>query len=237
MPEAAGHDFDAEAVTYEDTLNRGLAVSGEKASFFAEARMVFLAKRLRQLGFAPRTAIDYGCGTGGSTVLLLRVLSAESILGLDPSGASLEIARQRAAGQSATYALLRDHRPNEDRDLVFCNGVFHHISPSERLQTLRYMAACLRPGGVLALWENNPWNPGTRYIMRRIPFDRDAIPVRSTEARALVRAAKLNVLRTDYCFIFPGVLRVLRPLERGFTRLPIGAQYLVLSRKPVKPGA
>ena len=33
----------------------------------------------------------------------------------------------------------------------------------------------LRPGGVFALWENNPWNPGTRLVMRRIPFDRNAV--------------------------------------------------------------
>jgi hypothetical protein len=26
----------------------------------------------------------------------------------------------------------------------------------------------MRPGGVVALWENNPWNPATRYVMGRI---------------------------------------------------------------------
>ena len=32
-----------------------------------------------------------------------------------------------------------------------------------------------RPAGYFALFENNPWNPGARLVMRRIPFDRDAI--------------------------------------------------------------
>jgi len=36
----------------------------------------------------------------------------------------------------------------------------------------------------------------------------------------------------DFCFIFPHALRALRPIERWLTRLPLGAQYLVLARKP-----
>ena len=39
---------------------------------------------------------------------------------------------------------------------------------------LRCIRRLLRPNGIFALWENNPWNPGTRLVMRRIPFDRDA---------------------------------------------------------------
>lgn len=43
----------------------------------------------------------------------------------------------------------------------------------------------LRPGGVFAFWEINPWNPGTRHVMSRIPFDRDAIMLTPPEARWL----------------------------------------------------
>jgi len=67
MSGSGEHDFHADAVGYEDTLNRGLSVSGEKASCFAEALILWLAGRLRRLGFVARTALDHGCGTGGST--------------------------------------------------------------------------------------------------------------------------------------------------------------------------
>jgi hypothetical protein len=93
----------------------------------------------------------------------------------------------------------------------------------------------LRPGGFFALWENNPWNPGTRWIMRRIPFDRDAIPLPPPEARRLVSSAGFAVLGTRYCFYFPRALRALRPLERLGHGVPLGAQYCVLARKPGGP--
>ena len=231
MSSSGGHDFDAHAVGYEDALNRGLSVSGEKATFFAEARILWLAGRLRRLGFVARTVVDYGCGTGGSTRFLFDVLGAENVVGLDQSAVSLEVARVRHATLRAEYWLPRDYRPNGSIDLAFCNGVFHHILPAERPGALAYMASCLRPGGVVAFWENNPWNPGTRYVMKRIPFDRDAIPVSSIEARALARSVRLEVLATDFCFFFPRVLRVLRRFEGWLAPVPLGAQYLVLCRK------
>jgi len=232
MSGSSGHDFDADAVGYEDTLNRGLSVSGEKATFFAESRILWLAGRLRRFGFVVRTGLDYGCGTGGSTPFLLDVLGAQAVVGLDPSATSLEVARAKHAALRVEYRLPQDYRPNGTVDLAFCNGVFHHIPPAQRAGTLSYMAACLRPGGLVALWENNPWNPGTRYVMKRIPFDREAIPMTSIEARGLARSVQLEVLTTDFCFFFPRVFRMLRRFERWLAPVPLGAQYLVLCRKP-----
>ena len=42
----------------------------------------------------------------------------------------------------------------------------------------------LLTGGVLALFENNPWNPGTRLVMKRIPFDRNAQTISPRAGRA-----------------------------------------------------
>ncbi|MCS7034896.1 MAG: class I SAM-dependent methyltransferase, partial [Phycisphaerae bacterium] len=89
-----------------------------------------------------------------------------------------------------------------------------------------------RPGGYFAFWENNPWNPGTRFIMSRCPFDDDAIPLSPLESRRRVRVAGFTVMRTDFLFIFPKVLGWLRWMERPLSRLPLGGQYQVLCRKP-----
>ncbi|MBW1916076.1 MAG: class I SAM-dependent methyltransferase, partial [Deltaproteobacteria bacterium] len=116
-------------------------------------------------------------------------------------------------------------------DLAFCNGVFHHIPKREREGVIRYIMNSLRPCGMFAMWENNPWNPGTRYVMSKIPFDRDAVPLSGPGARALMRSAGFRILRTDYYFIFPKSMRGLRWMEARLTPLPIGAQYQVLCRK------
>jgi SAM-dependent methyltransferase len=171
------HNFDSDAHDYERSLDDGLAISGERSAYFAEARIAWLAARFRQLTFLPETVLDYGCGTGGSIALFQELLGVRSIVGLDVSAKSLEEARKRRSGVYIEYYLTQDYTPKASIDVVFCNGVFHHIPPAERQGVMRYMIDCVRPGGVLALWENNPWNPGTRYIMSKLPFDRDAVMV------------------------------------------------------------
>jgi len=95
-----------------------------------------------------------------------------------------------------------------------------------------YILRCLRPGGVFALWENNPWNPGARYVMAHCAFDRNAAPLTPPEARNLVRNGGFQILSTDFLFIFPRMLKMFRPLEPWLSGLPLGAQYMVLCRKP-----
>jgi SAM-dependent methyltransferase len=117
-------------------------------------------------------------------------------------------------------------------DLAYCNGVFHHIPLEHREAAVCFVYRSLRPGGLFAFWENNPWNPGARYVMAHCAFDRDAIPLNPVEARRLLRSEGFTVLRTDFLFVFPRVLRALRPVEQLICRLPIGAQYQVLCGKP-----
>jgi hypothetical protein len=90
----------------------------------------------------------------------------------------------------------------------------------------------LRPGGLFAFFENNPWNPGTRYTMSRNPFDSDAVMLSPPEARGLLKSGGFETLRTETLFYFPRALGFLRPLEPALARLPLGGQYLVLCRKP-----
>jgi hypothetical protein len=73
--------------------------------------------------------------------------------------------------------------------------------------------------------------------MRAIPFDRDAVPLGASTARRLLRRGGFHVLTTDYLFVFPRALRALRWIERSLKRVPAGAQYMVLARKPSAGGA
>lgn len=52
------------------------------------------------------------------------------------------------------------------------------------------------------------------------------------EARRLVRAGGFTILRTDFLFIFPKMLSWLGGIEPLVSRLPLGAQYQLLCRKP-----
>ena len=113
---------------------------------------------------------------------------------------------ETTAQSDAQFLLFDDYQPNERIDLVFCNGVFHHIPPDQRAAVVDYIYRTVRPGGMFALWENNPWNPGTRYVMSRISFDRDAITLTAPETRRLLISGGFEILRTDFLFIFPRLL-------------------------------
>jgi SAM-dependent methyltransferase len=223
--------FDQYAAEYDAALHQGLSVSGEGRAYFADGRVSWLAGCLRELGHRPRAVLDFGCGTGDTVPLLLDRLGAERAVGVDVSEKSLQVARRSVPRENVTFTPLDDYRPAGDMDLAYCNGVFHHIPVDERAAALDFVRRALRPGGLFALWENNPWNPGTRYVMSRIPFDKDAITLTPPETRRLLRAGGFAVVRTDYRFIFPRALRALRALEGRLARLPFGAQYQVLARK------
>jgi SAM-dependent methyltransferase len=224
--------FDTFAQDYDAALARGISLSGEDKNFFARGRIVWLARCLRQLEMTPRRVLDYGCGTGSAIPFLLDELRAGSVVGVDVSAGSLNVARQRVGSLPVRLEQVEHYRCGGDIDVAFCNGIFHHILPSQRPATVASVYRSLRPGGVFALWENNPWNPGTRWAMSRIPFDRDAIPLAAPGARRLLEAGGFEVLRVDFLFIFPHALRWLRALEPFVSRVPIGAQYQVLARKP-----
>jgi SAM-dependent methyltransferase len=226
--------FDDYAENYDAALNRGLSATGEAKDYFARGRVQWLFHRLRQLSEQPRFVMDYGCGDGSSSQLLLEILKAESVVGADTSGRSLDLARATRGGEHSRFVDLTEYEPHEAQDLVYCNGVFHHIPPAERPAVMNYIWRSLRPGGLFALWENNPWNPGTRYVMSRIPFDREAITLSPPEATALLRKGGFQVLQTDYLFLFPKFLKFLRWIEPLLSPIPLGGQYQVLTRKPPK---
>jgi SAM-dependent methyltransferase len=230
MSDVAGL-FDDVAGRYGSELAEGLRVTGEDPSYFARHRVHWLRRRLQELEVAPRRILEFGCGVGGSLPFLLDLPGVEEIVGVDVSAASLSRARSRCGDPRVRFVHPSELQDGERFDLAFSSGVFHHVAPAQRAAWCRYLRDRLRPGGVFALWENNPWNPGVRYVMSRVSFDRDAIPVPPTQARRLLHQAGFETTAPEFLFVFPRLFRILRGLELLFYRLPIGGQYLSLARR------
>lgn len=225
--------FDQYAEEYEAALGQGLSITGEDKDYFAEGRVRWLKRCLEELQDQPRTIMDYGCGTGSTSPLLRKIIGSESVLGVDTSPKLLKRAHQSYGSEHSQFVQIDQYQPAEKIDLAFCSGVFHHIPYQERAAAALYIHGSLRPGGVFAFWENNPWNPATRYVMRRIPFDRDAVTLTPAAGKCLLKRVGFEILHTDFLFVFPRMLKWLRWIEPKISRLPFGGQYQILCRKPV----
>jgi SAM-dependent methyltransferase len=224
-------EFDKSARNYEALFRPWLKIAGASREYFARSRLKWLSYVLSNREIAPKRVMDFGCGTGMSLPLLAEILDAKLIIGLDISEESLAVARDTVGSRPVRLATPATYLPQEDLDLVFCNGVFHHIPVAERPAAMDYVYRCLRPGGIVAMWENNPWNPMQSFAMKHSEIDKNAIPLPPPESRQLV-ASQFSVLRTDFLFFFPGYFTWLRPLERCLIKVPLGAQYQVLACKP-----
>src|SRR5262249_42684830 len=152
------------AENYETALNQGLAFTGEGKDYYAGGRLHWLARRLAHIDECPERVLDFGCGDGSATPHFIDALAPSYLLGVDVSLQSVARARRAYGSASVEFQPCSEFKPHGDFDLAFTNGVFHHIPPAERPAALRQIRAALRPSGLFAFWENNPWNPGTRYV-------------------------------------------------------------------------
>jgi trans-aconitate 2-methyltransferase len=95
-------------------------------------------------------AIDAGCGTGRVTEVLLEKLPRGSVLAVDSSGAMVEAARRRFAGDPRVRVERQDLSSLEVRepvDLILSTATFHWINDHDRL--FGRLALALRPRGRL----------------------------------------------------------------------------------------
>ena len=224
-------EFDRFARSYERDLAQSLAVTGESREFYAQKRIDWTAHCVARLGHSARQILDYGCGDGANAPLLAARFVADRVLGVDVSAESIAVARQKNSSRGLQFLSTTEWTPDATIDLAFTNGVFHHIPPAERTAALGVIRRAMRPDGLFAFWENNPWNPGTQYVMSRCAFDEHAIKISPKEAKRLLSNAGFKVLRTDSLFYFPRHVSFLRPAEAWLRSLPLGGQYLVLCRK------
>lgn len=221
-------EFDRFARSYDQDLAKSLALTGEGREFYAQKRIDWTAECLTRLGAPIKRVLDYGCGDGANGPMLSARFHAEHVLGVDISSESIGVAQRERSADGLQFLSLAEWTPDGSIDLAFTNGVFHHIPRAERPGSLDAVRRALRPGGWFAFWENNPWNPGTQYVMFRCVFDEHAVKISPPEAKRMLTAAGFTIVRRDSLFYFPRQFGFLRPAESWLRALPLGGQYLML---------
>lgn len=222
-----------QAEEYDKLLNQGLSLSGENKLFFARGRILEMKRWLGNQ--APITRIlDFGCGIGDTTALIAEHFPDAHVVGVDAEGDAIDFANAKFATNRVTFCTNEQLSSTESFDLCYTNGVFHHIPPADRPAAVSFVYEKLRPGGKFAFFENNPLNPGTRILMSRIPFDRNAQMLTPWGSRKLLRAGGFTPDCNRFLFFFPRSLKWLRSLEPGLKWIPFGAQYGVMTIKAAR---
>lgn len=226
-------EFDKFADEYLATHKDNIAITGEDPEYFSRYKIEEIARVYKARGLAsPGRILDFGCGIGGSIPHLHAAFPEAELTGLDVSERSLEIARSRF-GDIARFELLSGGEiaiAPASFDLIFSACVFHHIEGSEHLAILQQLRRLLKPDGALVIFEHNPVNPVTRYIVATCPFDENAVLIPSGAFAKAQRKAGFERVEVAYTGFFPGALRGLRPLEPLLRAVPVGAQYYTYAR-------
>lgn len=219
-------NFDEHAQNYRESLRSSLGPFGKNEAFF-DLYKVYCIKNWVANDNRAYDVLDYGCGIGKLAGLLAKDLRQSNVYGYDTSGKSLSVAKEENAGLKNVY-FINDLSGAQRYDFIVVSNVFHHIKPDEHADTLLKIKGFLKPGGKIVIFEHNPLNPLTRYIVSKCPFDADAKLVWRHEFTRLAAACGLEVELKRYILFFPWSSKLFRDLEYLLGHVPLGAQYMLL---------
>ena len=220
-------DFDNYSDNYDEIMNNQLSSFEGDVSYFAEYKIIETKKALSTV---PKSILDFGCGVGRNMGFLSKHFSNSELFGCDISSKSILLARKEI--KNVTFFELGQDIINQKFDLIFISNVFHHIAVDERQTVLtEQIIPLLNENGNLIIFEHNPYNPVTRYLVATCPFDKDAILLYKRELKKLLKKNNLNFIGDAYTLFFPSMLKMLRPLEKYLKYIPLGGQYFVHFQK------
>ena len=221
---------------YREALDRAVSFSGASHEFFARSKAEELLRLTRRhLGEpAELEALDAGCGIG----LLDQHLGGrfKSLTGTDVSAEALETAARE--NPSVRYELAAsDGFPFADDavDVTFAANVVQVVPDEQRAQFVSELARVTRPGGLVVVFEHNPYNPLTQIVVRRFELRDEVRMLRPNRTKRLLRENGLAEVDFGFILLFPSRRRRLLAVERGLRRLPLAAQYYVAGRPILAP--
>jgi SAM-dependent methyltransferase len=234
VPDPAPVDFDDYDHRYREAVEEAISFSGAELDHFTQAKVNVLLELVGSSTGPPEGLrfLDVGCGSGETDRFLEGRVAG--LTGVDIAPKVLE--RARAQNPWADYQHLE---PGGDLpvaessfDVCFAICVLHHVPAGQRPGLVAEMMRVCRPGGLVAVFEHNPFNPLTRRAVAGCEFDRDAELLRAGQAVRLLTDAGVEGARGRYIVFFTRSSPLRRRIESRLGWLPLGAQYVVSGKRP-----
>jgi ubiquinone/menaquinone biosynthesis C-methylase UbiE len=226
-------DFDNVAADYEDKINSALAFAGREHTFYIDIKREHILRLARQhFGDVKELdVLDLGCGLGAYHPGLEGKF--RELHGIDVSGQSIELAATRHP--FVRYSTFDgDKLPYHDGQFscVFTVCVMHHVPPPQWTAFVAEMFRVTKPGGLALVFEHNPYNPATQYIVKTCDIDKDAVLLRPGLLRRMFADAGFAEVETKTIISVPPAGPFLSGLDLLLGHLPFGAQYYLSAAKP-----
>lgn len=219
-------DFDDFTENYNQLLSEKTRFFSSNEKYFAWYKVDLVRKQVHS---PVNRLLEYGCGIGRNIPFLQHAFPDAVIVGSDISRASLDIAQRDNAG----VEFVQEDENTQSIglfDVIFVAGVFHHVPIEQRVDVAKVLSRRLSPGGLLFVFEHNPFNPITRRIVSNCPYDEDAVLLKPSELQDILSQAALSTEHKAYCLFVPPSLSVLARLESLLGWLPLGGQYWLQAR-------
>lgn len=224
------NDFDDFVYEYNNILSNQVKFFDSNGSYFAEYKIQEVS---RILEIKPGKILDYGCGIGRSFEFFKRFFPEAELYGMDSSGESLNYSRKN---YPYVYILdtekILEHK--HSFDLVFVSNVFHHINHKDHSSEINLIYNLLKSNGELIVFEQNQYNPVTKYLIKKCPFDKNANLIKKNIMTKIIEESGFCVKKASYSLFFPSKLRFLRQVEKYLGKIPLGGQYYVYAKKKSK---
>lgn len=220
-------DFDEYAHDYRAIHTRNIKLTGATSDYYAEHKVLEIKKYEKN---SHQFVLDIGCGDGLTEVYFSKHFSSWNLAGIDISAQSIGEAKKKGIRNTnfTFYDGINIPFPNNTFDLVFLSSVLHHVSFDEHLPLLKEIRRVLQPGGRLYLFEHNPFNPATKYIVKTCMFDKNAKLLRPRYAQAQLIKAGFSDIRCKFILFFPRtrLFSKLIKIESKLWWVPLGGQYM-----------
>ncbi len=232
MAKRSFDDFDAYANDYRSIHTDNVKLSGADSFYFAEHKVRELLKAEQQPGMK---MLDVGCGDGVTELFIQKYFQSWEVEAIDISEKSIERAKEKNIS-SAHFSLYDGTSipfPENSFDIVFIAAVLHHVDFALHSSLAKEILRVLKPGGRLYLFEHNPLNPVTRYLVNTCVFDKDAKLLGHNYTNRLLKETSFRNIEKKFILFFPrsGILAKLIKLEDKLGWLPLGGQYMYRAQK------
>lgn len=226
------HEFDTFSEGYRIIHTKNLRLSGAESNYFCEHKILEIKKQECSQSIK---LLDFGCGDGLISTYFFRHFPSGFYYGIDVSSENIKRALLHKSDHCSFYLYQGNELPFEDEtfDIALVANVFHHIDRNDHMKTIMEICRKLKPTGRLYIFEHNPLNPVTQWIVKTCVFDKKAKLLLPNQFKRYFKNSQILNFKLRYLLFFPRhrLFRWFIKFEKYLSKIPVGAQYLIIGQK------